>query len=108
MENLNRYQTEQDKYSRSPEQRLWKAILAQAVYDALFEREITKKGERRDARDWFLFKTESFYETCRNAGFDPSYVYEKMKKKILNQKMIWKMQKHGQRKSAILGVKIHD
>ena len=53
MENLNRYQTEQDKYSRSPEQRLWKAILAQAVYDALFEREITKKGERRDARDWF-------------------------------------------------------
>jgi hypothetical protein len=108
MENLNRYQTEQDKYSRSPEQRLWKAILAQAVYDALFEREITKKGERRDARDWFLFKTKSFYETCRNAGFDPNYVYEKMKKKILNQKMIWKMQKHGQRKSAILGVKIHD
>ena len=79
MENLNRYQTEQDKYSRSPEQRLWKAILAQAVYDALFEREITKKGERRDARDWFLFKTKSFYETCRNAGFDPNYVYEKMK-----------------------------
>ena len=108
MENLNRYQTEQDKYSRSPEQRLWKAILAQAVYDALFKREITKKGERRDARDWFLFKTKSFYETCRNAGFDPNYVYEKMKKKILNQKMIWKMQKHGQRKSAILGVKIHD
>ena len=108
MENLNRYQTEEDKYSRSPEQRLWKAILAQAVYDALFEREITKKGERRDARDWFLFKTKSFYETCRNAGFDPNYVYEKMKKKILNQKMIWKMQKHGQRKSAILGVKIHD
>ena len=55
-----------------------------------------------------LFKTKSFYETCRNAGFDPNYVYEKMKKKILNQKMIWKMQKHGQRKSAILGVKIHD
>jgi len=108
MENLNRYQTEEDKYSRSPEQRLWKAVLAQAVYDALFEKQNVKKCERRDARDWFLFKTESFYETCRNAGFDPNYVYEKMKKKILNQSMIWKMQKHGQRKSAILGVKIHD
>ena len=108
MVNLNNFQTERENQIKSPEQRLWKAVLAQAVYDALFERDIILEAEKKSARDWFLFKTKSFYETCHNAGFDPNYVYEKMKKKFLNKDMVWKMQKHGQRKSAILGVKIHD
>jgi len=45
MVNLNNFQTERENQTKFPEQRLWKAVLAQAVYDALFEREITKKGE---------------------------------------------------------------
>ena len=107
MVNLNKYQTEEESSLKTPEQRLWKAVLAQAAYDALFDRVITKKAERRDAKDWFLFKTKSFVDVCRNAGFDPNYIHEKMKKKILNQKMIWKMQK-GVTKNGMLGVKIHD
>ena len=107
MVNLNKYQTEEESFLKTPEQRLWKAVLAQAAYDALFDRAITKKAERRDAKDWFLFKTKSFVDVCRNAGFDPNYIHEKMKKKILNQKMIWKMQK-GVTKNGMLGVKIYD
>ena len=61
------------------------------MYDALFDTQITKRHERQAARDWFLNKTKHFVETCRNAGFDPDYVQTKMKKKILNQKMITKM-----------------
>jgi hypothetical protein len=99
MENQNRYQTEEVS-KPTPEERLWKAILAQAIYDALFDTQITKNHERRAARDWFMYKTKNFVETCRNAGFDPDYVQEKIKKKILNQKMIYKMQK-GQTKNQI-------
>jgi len=103
MENQNRYQTEEAS-KPTPEERLWKAILAQAIYDALFDTQITKHHERRAARDWFMYKTKNFVETCRNAGFDPDYVQEKIKKKILNQKMIYKMQK-GQTKHATSGVR---
>ena len=103
MENQNRYQTEEVS-KPTPEERLWKAILAQAIYDALFDTQITKNHERRAARDWFMYKTKNFVETCRNAGFDPDYVQEKIKKKILNQKMIYKMQK-GQTKHATSGVR---
>jgi hypothetical protein len=68
MVNLNNVQIEQENQTNSPEQRLWKAVLAQAVYDALFERDIILEAEKKSARDWFLFKTKSFYETCHNAG----------------------------------------
>jgi hypothetical protein len=103
MENLNRYQTEEIS-KPTPEERLWKAILAQAIYDALFDTQITKNYERQTAKDWFMYKTKNFVETCRNAGFDPDYVQQKIKKKILNQKMIYKMQK-GCTKNGIFGSK---
>jgi hypothetical protein len=94
MENQNRYQTEEIS-KPTPEERLWKAILAQAIYDALFDTQITKHHERQTARDWFMYKTKNFVETCRNAGFDPDYV---------QQKIIYKMQK-GQTKHSTSKIK---
>jgi hypothetical protein len=75
-----------------PEQKLWRAVLCQALYDALsdFKNQMLIEDDRQDAQYWFRDKPRSFHEVCRNAGFDPGYVYDKVKK-LMNLKKLNKL-----------------
>jgi hypothetical protein len=87
--NLNMFEEEKNIL---PEQKLWRAVLCQALYDALsdFKNQMLIEDDRQDARYWFRDKPRSFHEVCRNAGFDPNYVYEKVKK-LMNLKNLNKL-----------------
>lgn len=87
--NLNMFEEEKNIL---PEQKLWRAVLCQALYDALsdFKNQMLIEDDRQDARYWFKDKPRSFYEVCRNAGFDPNYIHEKVKK-LMNLKNLNKL-----------------
>jgi hypothetical protein len=87
--NLNMFPEEKDLL---PEQKLWRAVLCQALYDALsdFKNQMLIEDYRQDAEYWFKDKPRSFYEVCRNAGFDPMYIHEKVKS-LLNLKKLDKL-----------------
>ena len=76
---------------RSPEQKLWIAVLKTAVEDALDERELDYKGYPRPSvvrnmeKDYFLVPNRSLYAVCRNAGYEPEYVIKKMKRNYVGR-----------------------
>ena len=72
-----------------PEQRLWKAVLAQMLYDALsdFENKGMNKHEKEAAERWLTYKTKDFVDVCTHAGFDANYIYDKVNK-LLNLKRL--------------------
>lgn len=79
-----------------PEQRLWKAVLCQLLYDALshFENKNTSKYEKQAAENWFKYKTKNFVDVCNYAGFDADYVHKKVNellslKKLKKLGIIW-------------------
>jgi len=73
----------------SSEQRLWKAVLCQMLYDALsdFENKAMNKNEKEAAERWFIYKTKDFVDVCTYAGFDADYIYGKVNK-LLNLKKL--------------------
>jgi hypothetical protein len=73
----------------TPEQRLWKAVLAQMLYDALsdFENKFINKDEKKAAEFWLTHKTKNFVDVCTYAGFDADYVLSKSKKLINLKKL---------------------
>jgi hypothetical protein len=87
--NLNMFEEEKNIL---PEQKLWRAVLCQALYDALsdFKNQMLIEDDRQDARYWFRDKPKCFHEVCRNAGFDPNYVHQKVKK-LMNLKNLNKL-----------------
>ncbi|NBW23183.1 MAG: hypothetical protein EBR82_86090 [Caulobacteraceae bacterium] len=87
--NLNMFPEERDII---PEQKLWRAVLCQALYDALsdFRNQLLIDDDRQDAEYWFRDKPRSFYEVCRNAGFDPIYIHDKVKN-LMNLKKLNKL-----------------
>ncbi|AUQ46606.1 hypothetical protein D1822_10945 [Phaeobacter inhibens] len=57
------------------ERDLWRAILALAVSDTLYEGDAPVACDARDAaREWFRFGGRGFRFTCVMAGFDPDAV----------------------------------
>jgi len=87
--NFNMFTEEKDFL---PEQKLWRAVLCQALYDALsnFRNQMITDEDKEDAKFWFRDKPKNFYTVCRNAGFDPNYVHEKVKK-LMNLKSLDKL-----------------
>jgi hypothetical protein len=75
-----------------PEQKLWRAVLCQILYDALsdFENKSISKNEKESAERWLTFKTKDFVDVCENAGFDPDYIQQKTKA-LLNLKKLKKL-----------------
>ena len=67
-----------------PEQKLWKAVLCQMLYDALsdFENKAMSKNEKEAAERWFIYKTKDFVDVCTHAGFDADYIHGKVNKLI--------------------------
>ncbi len=90
----------------TPEQRLWKAVLAQMLYDALsnFENKFINKDEKRAAEFWLTHKTKDFVDVCTNAGFDPDYVLKRAKQ-LVNLKnlkqlgIVWNHERNNRHES---------
>jgi|TARA_R110000796_G_scaffold116473_1_gene229001 hypothetical protein len=91
--------SEKNLRQKDPEEKLWLAVLSQAVFDAFKEKckkssykysrinsdkyleEVTK-----EARDWLFSGSKDFHEICELAGKNPIYVKEKIKKRVLKDK----------------------
>jgi hypothetical protein len=74
------------------EQKLWRAVLCQMLYDALsdFENKAMNKNEKEAAERWFIYKTKDFVDVCTYAGFDADYIYNKVNK-LINLKKLKKL-----------------
>ena len=62
----------------SPEERLWQAVLGQAISDAMMEDPQTLESmmDKKSARSWFDFADRNFRWVCEMAGMDPDAVSE--------------------------------
>lgn len=66
-----------------PEQKLWKAVLAQSLYDSLFGdyRSLQTDYEKKEAKEWIDLNNDNFKQVCEYAGFNPQFVFNLLKKK---------------------------
>ena len=62
----------------TPEQRLWQAVLGQAISDAMMEDPQSSESvdARKSARFWFDFADRNFRLVCEMAGMNPDAVSE--------------------------------
>ena len=67
-----------------PEEKLFVAVLSQAVHD-VFSTHV-QKFDREAAIAFFMNKSKRFRDICELAGREPQYVYEKVRKRILQGK----------------------
>ena len=67
----------------SPEQRLFIAVLSQAVHDAFSQHVPTFEKER--AQTWLMSNSYDFKTICECAGRSSRYVLEKIRRKILEK-----------------------
>jgi hypothetical protein len=67
----------------TPEEKLWKAVLYQGVFEALSFRHnaipLTDQ-EKKTTRIWIDLNNTDFKEVCENAGYDPIFIINKIKK----------------------------
>jgi len=85
---LNNINVQLEEQAKSPEQRLWRAVLAQVMYDLLSEtKDLDEDGHRMLAECWVSSKHKDFVDVCRNAGFDPNYVFDKAHKLLKPKKL---------------------
>ena len=69
-----------------PEQRLFVAVLSQAVHDATCGH--VSKLEKEAAEAFLLSRSEHFKIICELAGWVPEYVYDKSRRYFQKQKML--------------------
>jgi len=65
----------------SPERRLFIAVISQAVHDA-FSNHVPKL-EKQQAQSWLMSNNRDFKNICEHAGRNAQYIFEKIRKKIL-------------------------
>jgi hypothetical protein len=73
------------EHKLTPEQKLWKAVLSQGVYEACSKKAQALPltyGEMRSALEWIDLTNRDFKQVCIFAGYDPAYIYRKAKGKI--------------------------
>ena len=73
----------ENKLKMEPEQKLFVAVLTQAVHDAF---KTADKISKDSARSWLLGNSRDFRDICEFAGRDPAYVRERIKNKVLKEK----------------------
>jgi len=66
-----------------PEKRLFIAVLSQAVHDAFSEH--VSSLERQQAQTWLMSNSRDFKEICELSGRESKYVFEKIRRKILEK-----------------------
>ena len=70
---------------QTPEQKLWRAVLSQGVYEACSEKAQALPltfGEMRSALEWVDLSNRDFITVCVFAGYDPAYIFRKAKNLI--------------------------
>ena len=67
-----------------PEEKLFIAVLSQAAHDVFSSH--VQKHDREAATAFFMNRTKRFRDICELAGREPQYVYEKIRKRILQGK----------------------
>ena len=85
MAELANSQIFRDDPCRTPEERLWKAVLSQGVYEACTKRSQATPlsyGEMRSAAEWIDLTNRDFCTVCIYAGYDPRYIVRKTKGRI--------------------------
>jgi len=73
------------EHKLTPEQKLWKAVLSQGVYEACSKKAQALPltfGEMRSASEWIDLGNRDFIQVCVYAGYDPAYIYRKAKGKV--------------------------
>ena len=74
---------------QTPEQKLWKAVLSQGVYEACSEKAQALPltfGEMRSALEWVDLSNRDFITVCIFAGYDPAYIFRKAKNLVRRRK----------------------
>ena len=70
-----------EKFKIPPEQKLWRAVLNQALEDAFnLNNTYLCDFEKMQARHFFEHRTPHYNSLCENAGFDPDTIWRKVKK----------------------------
>ena len=67
---------------QTPEQKLWRAVLSQGVYEACSKKAQALPltfGEMRSALEWVDLSNRDFITVCVFAGYDPAYIFRKAK-----------------------------
>ena len=78
------------EHDKTPEQKLWKAVLSQGVYEACSKKAQALPltfGEMRSALEWVDLGNRDFIAVCLFAGYDPAYIYRKAKGKVNEKDM---------------------
>jgi hypothetical protein len=78
---LNLTKTQQNNFSRSPEERMFICVITQAFQDALYKgpyRELI--NFKRDAVDWFNNQSYDFKLVCSLSSYEWEYVYDAFNK----------------------------
>jgi len=76
---LNKTLSESDHIT--PEQKLWRAVLDQALQDVFGVNTIwICEHEKKDVHEFFKERTTAFDEICDNAGLDPTTLWRKVQK----------------------------
>ena len=79
--------TQESKYNKTPEERLFMCVISQAFQDATYKgpyRELIQ--HKRDAVDWFINQNRDFKLICTLSSYDWEYVsdaFQKAQKKGL-------------------------
>lgn len=75
---------ENETRTLTPEQKLWRAVLGQIVYDAFGD--ISENDRlmfvRRDAQGYLSRLHKDYAQVCEWAGFDPRYIQRKVKEQF--------------------------
>ena len=73
----------QESVGLCAEQRLFVAVLSQAMHDAF---SVHVPGmERRQAQAWLMSNSRDFRDICEYAGRDSNYVLKKIRRRILRE-----------------------
>ena len=100
--NSSAIQLESKETKLSPEQKLWRAVMATAIYDALHTPNRTKKGKYKvfterydiqDARTWFKNRDGNFETACEALDLDADKVHKQMVQKIKQVRFIERINK---------------
>ena len=73
------------EHKLTPEEKLWRAVLSQGVYEACTKRSQATPlsyGEMRSAAEWIDLANRDFCTVCIYAGYDPRYIVRKTKGRI--------------------------
>ena len=90
--------------TQSPEEKLWKAVLYQGVFESLTFRHNAlplTDTEKKERLSWLKLDNPDFLEVCENAGYSARYVYKQIRKVLKNNELETKVQINPMVKKAI-------